>query len=155
MSPTAETLTPTNLFGNPEYVTVFVPCIPVAQPRQRHRVIPGQSFAQNYTPKSHPVQDFKAHVRLVVRTAWKGGPWDGPISLVAVFVFPRPKRLKNGGRVWHDKKPDADNVLKALKDSLKEIAWRDDSQVAEVCVRKKYAASTEEPGVELTIRRAN
>jgi Holliday junction resolvase RusA-like endonuclease len=143
-----------DLFNAPDCITVFVPCIPVAQPRQRTRVIPGQSFAHNYTPKSHAVQDFKHHVRMVVRMAWRGGPWDGPISLVAVFVFPRPKRLKtSGSRVWHDKKPDADNVLKALKDSLKEVSWRDDSQVAEVCVRKKYAASTEEPGVELTIRK--
>ena len=137
-------------------VSLFVPCIPVPQPRQRQRIMVGKkgnAFAMNYTPRNDPVNDFKAQVRFAVQAQWQGGPWDCPVSLVAVFVFPRPKSLKGNCRKWHIKRPDADNVLKALKDSLKGMAWLDDSQVCEVCVRKWYAAAGEQPGVDLTIRR--
>src|SRR5438874_208625 len=103
-------------------ITVWIPCNPVAQPRQRHRVVTsksGKAFATNYTPRSDPVQAFKAQVRLAVRQIWQGEPWTGPISLVAILVFPRPKRLGKGGRVWHTSRPDCDNCIKAIKDAIK------------------------------------
>lgn len=53
-------------------IVMNVPGVPVAQPRQRHRVIAGN--VSNYTPASSPVNAFKATVRL----AWQGcdkGMW--------------------------------------------------------------------------------
>ena len=37
------------------------------------------------------------------------------------------------------KKPDCDNVLKIVADSLNQIAYKDDAQIVEACVYKKYA----------------
>ncbi len=139
-----------------EPVTVFVPGPVVAQPRQRHTIRytkQGEPFLANYVSERDPVQGFKRVVQMFVRQAWRGGPVKGPVSLVAVFVFPRPQRLKEGGRAWHVCKPDSDNLVKAVKDALTQIVWVDDSQVCEECVRKRYAATGEEEGVELTIRR--
>lgn len=47
------------------------------------------------------------------------------------------------------KKPDADNVLKSVADSLNEVAYHDDSQIVDCQVRKFYS---ENPRVEVRIR---
>jgi Holliday junction resolvase RusA-like endonuclease len=47
------------------------------------------------------------------------------------------------------KKPDIDNIIKILTDSLNGLAYDDDSQIVMVLAQKSYS---EEPRVELTIR---
>lgn len=37
------------------------------------------------------------------------------------------------------KKPDTDNVLKVIADSLNQIAYKDDAQVVDASVRKFYS----------------
>lgn len=46
------------------------------------------------------------------------------------------------------KKPDCDNVLKIIADSLNHIAYKDDAQIVEASVKKRYA---EIPRVEVEI----
>ena len=36
-------------------------------------------------------------------------------------------------------KPDADNVLKAIADACNEIVWKDDEQMTDVLIRKRYS----------------
>ena len=45
-------------------------------------------------------------------------------------------------------KPDADNVLKAIKDACNGVVWRDDCQVVQVSLTKIYVFS---PGVMVTV----
>lgn len=45
-------------------------------------------------------------------------------------------------------KPDIDNIVKGIKDALKGVIWRDDSQVVEVIASKWYS---NEPRVEIDI----
>ena len=45
-------------------------------------------------------------------------------------------------------KPDVDNLLKTL-DALNEVVWRDDKQVCEATVVKRYGA---EPGIAIVVR---
>lgn len=140
------------------FISFRVPAIPVAQPRQRHRLITtktGNQFVNNFTPAKHPVQDFKATVRHACREAYAGAPLDVPIELRVVFIMPRPGRLiwktKPMPRERHCSKPDIDNLLKSLKDALNEIAWRDDGQIFRVDACKMYAAGDEQPCVEVEI----
>jgi Holliday junction resolvase RusA-like endonuclease len=142
----------------PRRVSFFVPGLPVAQPRQRTRVRPGKQggfIAQNYTPSASPVNAFKAAVALMASSSWTGGPIDGPVKLDLEFVFPRPRNLfwksKAMPRLRHSKKPDRDNLEKALMDALKGITWIDDAQVCDGSVRKWIASGEEKPGVEVTI----
>lgn len=134
-----------------------VETIPVAQPRQRHRVIQkgGKAFATNYTPKSDPVTMFKSSVQLALCQCHKTAPLDKPVVLVVDFVLPRPKAMIWKGReMWrvpHAKRPDIDNLLKSLKDALTGLAWRDDSQVWEVEARKWIAGGDEKPHVRVEI----
>lgn len=139
-------------------IRFHVPAVPVAQPRQRHRVVKigGKNIVQNYTPKSDPVQDFKASVRQSYEAASTGvPPLGGPVTMRVVFVLPRPKSLmwksKPMPRLPHVTKPDADNLWKAVKDALKGLAWRDDSQVCDANVVKVTAAGHEQPGVDIEI----
>lgn len=36
------------------------------------------------------------------------------------------------------RKPDLDNLVKALKDALTGIVWKDDAQIVSLCARKTY-----------------
>ena len=49
------------------------------------------------------------------------------------------------------KKPDADNVVKIIADSLNEIAYKDDTQIVDCMVRKFYG---EDPKVVVIIQEA-
>jgi Holliday junction resolvase RusA-like endonuclease len=146
-----------------------VPAIPVAQPRQRHAMIGGH--VRNYTPSKHPVNDFKATVRMAwtdctrpqatyLRSPIEGWDFDGDILLSATFVFPRlgkHKAKKYGGkRVLKTTKPDLDNLLKSLQDALNGLAFNDDSQIAGYgeCW-KWHAADGEVPHVSVTIETLN
>ncbi len=139
-------------------ISFTVPGLPVAQPRQRHRIIPGKAFVQNYTPTKAPVNEFKAAIRLAFAAAFGGGPFAGPLSLSVLFVFPRPKNMvwksRPMTREYHAKKPDADNLLKSLKDALKGLAWLDDSQVSTVTATKIIAAGGEQARTEVVIQLA-
>lgn len=52
------------------------------------------------------------------------------------------------GEILPAKKPDIDNVVKAVCDAFNAIVWLDDVQVVDLVVRKRYG---EEPLVEATI----
>lgn len=54
-------------------------------------------------------------------------------------------------RLWHDIKPDKDNLEKSLMDALKGLAWRDDAQVCRSLTEKVVASGNEQPRVEVRI----
>jgi len=139
-------------------IRFHVPAVPVAQPRQRHRVVKigGKNIVQNYTPKSDPVQDFKASVRQSFEAASKGlPPLGGPVTMRVLFILPRPKSLmwksKPTPRLPHVTKPDVDNLVKACTDCLNQVAWRDDSQLVVLTASKFIASGSEKPHVEIEI----
>lgn len=137
-------------------ITFTIPSIPVAQPRQRTRVLSvgGRTFAQNYTPTKSPVNVFKAACQAEASKVIQA-PISGPVHLWLTFVFPRPKSLtkKRGPnpRAWKPSKPDIDNVYKSLADALTGIAWVDDSQVVWLNVQKLVASDSEQSRVEVRI----
>ena len=75
---------------------------------------------------------------------------EGPLRVVMTFYMPRPKSLPK--RVlWHVKKPDVDNLCKAVGDALNGIAYNDDSQIVRLKVFKRYAF--DRVGVSVSIER--
>jgi Holliday junction resolvase RusA-like endonuclease len=67
-------------------------------------------------------------------------PITGPARLTLRFSFPPPKGMEiKGLTAPHTKKPDLDNLLKAVMDSLTVIKiWKDDAQVFETPNLGKY-----------------
>lgn len=136
-------------------ITFIIPAVPIAQPRQRHRIIPGTAFTSNYTPAKHPVNVFKASAQMAARLAYSGAPLEGPLIMDVEFVFPRPAHLPKrlgDARVPHDVKPDRDNLLKSLQDALNGLLYRDDAQICSGLTTKWRASTTEQPHVRVSIR---
>lgn len=58
------------------------------------------------------------------------------------------EKVKNGV-LRPTKKPDLDNICKAVLDSLNELAYKDDSQIVHLIMWKEYS---NEPRVEIELR---
>lgn len=96
-------------------------------------------------------RDFEALVRLKSRLAMNGGNLKATINPVRVkiqafYQVPksRPKsfkRLVDERLVPYDKKPDADNVAKAICDAMNEVVYVDDKQVFSVVCEQLYTNS--------------
>jgi len=71
---------------------------------------------------------------------------EGPVILKVSFIMPIPKntpkrdmkKLEDGQAMWHDKRPDLDNLIKFVKDCLNKFLWEDDSQVCHIVAMKVY-----------------
>lgn len=81
-------------------------------------------------------------------------PKPTPIEVTAVFKMDRPKRLKSGdfAEHLHTSTPDGDKLERAILDAMTGVVYEDDSQVAVVNKRKRYAYPNEDPGVFVIIR---
>ncbi len=134
-------------------ISFTVPCVPVAQPRQRVAIRGGR--AATYTPTKHPVTAFKATVRMAASQAYVGPPLEGPLSVVIEFVLPRPKsatkKRSDNPRLACAKKPDFDNLAKSVSDALNGLCWVDDAQLQDVRILKWVASATEQPHVNVSI----
>lgn len=76
-------------------------------------------------------------------------PDGGYVTVAVDAYFKIPKSYAKGKRLAckyninrPDKKPDIDNVLKAVLDALNKVAYEDDKQVVEVRCRKWYSRSS-------------
>ncbi len=106
----------------------------------------------------HHTPDKTAHYENLVKLAAQGAIGAAPpsecairLTVHATFTIPASWSAKRRTAVLGrpvTKRPDLDNVVKAVKDGLNGVAWRDDSQVAELIARKVYG---ECPGVRVSI----
>lgn len=127
--------------------SVEVRGIPKAQGRARAFAFKrgDQTRVRMYAPETS--RDWKRTVtaQVLERYGHEREPLAGPITLDLAFGLLRPKSLPK--RVLHHvKKPDVDNLAKAVKDAMKGIVYRDDSQVVSLHVAKGYSAT---PGVRI------
>lgn len=115
-------------------------------PKARPRVVGGHT----YTPK--PTRDYETKVRLAwaeqsrVRLAL-GQPLRASLNIwfAVPESYSKPKRLGLlSGGAWHTKKPDCDNLVKAVLDALNGCVYDDDSAVCELHVCKRYAENNVE-----------
>jgi Holliday junction resolvase RusA-like endonuclease len=131
-------------------IAFTIPEVPVAKGRARamaRAVKMGgvwKAIVQLVTPKE--TRDAEARLQAIARgVVGDRPPLDGPVRMTIVAVFPVPpswpqavRRAMMAGVVFHTSKPDADNLAKLVGDGLNAIAYQDDSQVAELIVRKRY-----------------
>jgi len=125
-------------------LSFFVAGIPKAQPRVKAYVRGGHAGV--YTPDSAEI--WKQEVR---RQAVANAPeslMSGVVRVELDFFLPRPKTYldrhgvpKPKSPVLHCKKPDLDNLIKAVTDAITDTqrVWLDDSQICEITATKTYA----------------
>jgi len=139
-------------------IEFFITGQPKGQPRARSR-----QFGKGvYNPDT--ADDWKS----CIRADWKAlnqPAWEGPLKVSLAFYFARPAShfgtgkkagiLKDKAPHWYEKKPDQDNLDKAVLDALTNAgAWSDDCQA---CTGKRYklwAAPSASPGVRIYIAEA-
>ena len=107
-----------------------------------------------------PSEVEKTNFLLTVQKYAPKSPILGDIRLKLWFCMPRPRghygtgknagRLKDSAPRWHTKRPDLDNLIKFVLDSLggRGIYWKDDSQVYSIVAQKLY---DEKPRVVIEI----
>lgn len=109
--------------------------VPQARPRFFVRRHGNKNIVGAYDPKQ--CKTFKEVIAWHAKTAaLRQGlrdPATGPISISLIFRMGR-----NGKDVYHTKRPDIDNLAKAVKDALKGIVYADDSQIVEAHLYKQY-----------------
>lgn len=148
-------------------VQIFVPGEPAGQPRIKAARRGG--FVTCYTPKKvknattgkyhiHPCEIWKSAIADEWRRSAPAMPKIlTPVCLTLSFYMPRPKShfksqsaaalaagapmiLKPSAPKFYAKKPDADNMAKAVMDALTQLkAWEDDDQVVILKVVKQFA----------------
>lgn len=138
-------------------ITFIVYGAPVAQPRQRQRIVKTGTriFAHNYTPTDSPVNAWKANVKTEAKKVMPQSPWEGPIDLRLTFFLPRPKnrcRKKDPqGPMWCPSSKDIDNLYKSVTDALSGLLYRDDRQIVYAVVQKKYHSKDGRPNAIIEI----
>ena len=132
-----------------------VPGSPIGQGRPKFSTINGHAKA--YDPEKS--RNYKAYVKLLATQAMKEQGFtmiDGPccLDILAFFEVPKSKSKKFRERALlglerPTKKPDIDNIVKALQDALNGLAYKDDSSIVYLSVAKCYS---EIPRVEVILR---
>jgi len=133
--------------------------------------IPGQPVAKGrpkfarrgahvvaYTPAA--TVSYENLVKMAATLAMRGvEPTAGPVALSVSLSMQIPASWSNkrralaaAGSIAATKKPDADNVLKGIKDGCNGIVWRDDAQVVRIVLEKCYSQT---PGALVEVMAAN
>lgn len=127
---------------------IFFPVIPVAKGRPRFT-----RTGHAYTPKK--TADYEKQIAQIYQDQ-HGELFVGPIEIKIVFQMPVPKgypkrviKQIEEGTLKHTKKPDADNLAKAVLDALNGVAFTDDSHITKLVLVKRYSLY---PGITMTIK---
>ncbi len=123
--------------------------LPVAQGRPRARMFhdrSGTARVAMYDPATS--RDWKRTVQQQVIDRRPPAPLaEVPLAMGLTFHLPRPQSLPK--RITeHTKRPDLDNLIKAIKDALRGVIYHDDAQIVRLTAGKVYGDS---PGVEISI----
>lgn len=125
-------------------LTISTKPVPQARPRfyVRHHGL--GHFVGAYDPAK--CKSFKEviawHAKVKAIEQGLKSPLSGAISINLIFQMG-----KNGKGVYHTKRPDIDNLAKAVKDALRGVLYHDDSQIVEAHLYKLYG----EPQVKIKI----
>ena len=124
-----------------------VPVIPMGAVRMTRRGKFVNESAKRYLT-------YKDFIKLHINQQAKQESIVNQIGVDIVFTMPIPpswskKKQREAVGQYHNKKPDIDNLVKGLFDSLNGLIWKDDNQVARLQAVKIYG---ENPGITLEVR---
>ena len=114
-------------------VRLWIPIKPMGAPRPR--------VTKNGTYNDPKYTAYKYAITLTAKSK-KPTIIEGPVFMKIEFFFDIPQswsKSKRESAKWHTSKPDADNLIKGVKDALNGIVYKDDAQVCFVQARKQYS----------------
>lgn len=134
-------------------IAFTIPGQPVAKGRPKFARRGAHVMA--YTPAK--TASYENLVKLAAAEVMRGAePTAGPIALDVTLNLQIPASWSQKkraaavlGAICATKKPDADNVLKGIKDGCNGIVWKDDAQVVDIRLKKRYS---ETPGAEVRVK---
>lgn len=124
-------------------VEFVVPGKPIGKGRPRIGKV--GTHARMFTPKETVAYEgLIAHAAQIAMAGRDLIPHPVMVELQILLPIPQSKSKKwkaqaVAGQVFPTTKPDMDNVIKAIYDGLNGVVWRDDVQVVDAIVRKRYA----------------
>ncbi len=135
-----------------EPVIFVIPGEPVAKGRARSFVRNGH--VAHYTPDK--TARYENLVKLAAQQAMGDKtPTEGAVALIVKAFMSIPaswsqkkQRAAALGEITPTKRPDLDNIVKAIKDGANGVTWRDDSQVVDVRASKRYGT----PRIEVEVK---
>tara|TARA_R100000406_G_C3099510_1_gene121582 strand:- start:400 stop:813 length:414 start_codon:yes stop_codon:yes gene_type:complete len=129
---------------------ITIPHKPVPCPRPRVTKF-GTFYPKNY-------KDFKKDVSKYLKDNYPLVHFgsESALAIHYIFIMPRPKYLQKASskfqRINHSKKPDLDNLIKAINDTLQDAdIIYDDSRIVRCSGLKQIASKDEEPHIVLVI----
>lgn len=133
-------------------VAFVVPGEPVGKGRPRVSTIGGH--ARMFTPKK--TANYESLIAVAAQQAMQDRELiAGPVLMELRIVVPvaaswskKKTTAALAGEVMPTKKPDADNVLKAICDGINGIVFKDDVQVVNVSMSKRFGPT---PGVAVRV----
>ena len=125
-------------------IVIEVPGIPRPYRERQAPVRAGRTHS--YRPSPALVR-WQEAVAWWAKSAMRGEPpIEGPIRLEVTFYLPMPKKMLKADRalaerdeLFHIKRPDRTQFLKAFEDGFTGIVWVDDSQVCAGAAFKRYS----------------
>lgn len=114
----------------------------------------GRAIVVNDNPHT---KSWRQEIASEAQRLYAGAPYTGPVFMAVTFVRPRPKghygsgkndsTLKATAPAYPTTKPDTVKLTRAVEDALTGIIWRDDSQVVDHVLSKRYG-----PRFETTVK---
>jgi Holliday junction resolvase RusA-like endonuclease len=144
-----------------EEVSFTIPGEPTGKGRPRfvasYNPVTGKAFGKAHTPDKTLL--YENQVRMEYHLQTNDFRFDDgdelDIKIEAYYGIPKSKSKKvklamEIGEIRPTKKPDIDNVIKVIADSLNNIAYKDDTQIVNCTCSKWFSY---EPRVEVTIKK--
>lgn len=106
------------------------------------------NFVSTYTPEK--TASYENLVKVKAQEAMAGRPLIDCAVCVGIHLFVTPPTswsqkkqfaAVSGNGIYPTTKPDVDNVIKGIFDAMNEIVWKDDKQVVDVVVSKRYCTT--------------
>jgi len=121
--------------------------VPIPKGSKKGFVPPGtnRAIVVDANPKTKPWQVLIKHV--AGGYAPPNGPWDGPVSLAVRLWMPKPASVPKSRLGYPTTRPDALKLCRAVEDALAGVIYRDDSQVVDLDIQKRYGP----PGVDVVV----
>ena len=114
------------------------------KPKERPRAAMIGGHARIFTPKK--TEEYEQDIRKAWIRANGETPADGPLRAKIYFGLPIPKSETKAKKlqmvlrqVFPVKRPDLDNLVKAVLDGLNGVAYQDDCQIVTMISKKNYS----------------